>query len=312
MSSEDGGKLLTLVQNRIERCLRLYMNQREVMNTLFIHDNIEPHVTEIVWQKLEEENQEFFKAYYLRLMVKEQIMEFNKLLAEQVELMRRFGSAGIASISMSNGSHIAPTQQNLGVCRAAENVGPTLRAENIHQPISANLHNVFSNCGSSMQSCVETAINMASHSRNVDVSANMLLGQSSNRAITPVIDGGMIKSEPSYAGNSSFEFGAHNNLVESRSALADASVSSFSSVESNSQPLNETLIDADTSSFGFFGQISQHFGLSDLGADFANGSDMYSSPPFMTADSGNFLDPNEIERLNTAPESLRYQDLGGD
>nr|XP_027102463.1 uncharacterized protein LOC113723678 isoform X2 [Coffea arabica]XP_027102464.1 uncharacterized protein LOC113723678 isoform X2 [Coffea arabica] len=163
-----------------------------------------------------------------------------------------------------------------------------------------------------MQSCIQTAVNMASHSRNVDVSANMLLGQSSNRAITPVVDGGMIKSEPTYAGNSSFEFGAHNNLVESRSALADASVSSFSSVESNSQPVNETLIDADTSSFGFFGQISQHFGLSDLGADFANGSDMYSSPPFMTADSGNFLDPNEIERLNTAPESLRYQDLGGD
>ncbi|KAL3518940.1 hypothetical protein ACH5RR_021529 [Cinchona calisaya] len=307
MSSEDGRKILTLVQNRIERCLRLYMSQKEIVNTLYIQDNIEPHVTELVWQKLEEENREFFNAYYLMLMVKKQIMEFNKLLSEQVELMRQFGPAGIVSISVSNGSHLPPTQQNLAACKAAENASPTLRTEKMQQPISANLHNVFSNCGSSMQSCVWTAANLASHGRNVDVSANMLLAQSSNRGITNVMARG-IKSEPGSTGNLSF--GQHNNFLESRSALADASVSSFSSVESNSQPLNETLLDADTSSFGFYEQISQHFGLSDLIADFAN--DVYSSPPFMTADSGNFLDPNEIERLNTAPESLRYQDLGGD
>ncbi|KAL3529782.1 hypothetical protein ACH5RR_009104 [Cinchona calisaya] len=312
MSSEDGGKILTLVQNRIERCLRLYMNQKEVVNTLYIQDNIQPHVTELVWQKLEEENQQFFKAYYLRLMVKEQIMEFNKLLSEQVELMRRLGPAGIAPISMSNGSHIPPMHQNLAACRAAENAGPSLKAENMHHTISANLQNVFSNCESSMQSCVQAAANMPSHTRNVDVCTNMLVTPSSNRGMAHLMDRGMIKSEPGYAGSSSFEFGAHNNLVESCSALGDASVSSFSSVESNSQPLNGTLLDADTSSFGFFGQISQHFDLSDLDADFANGSDLYSSPPFVTTES-NFLDHHgDIERLNTVPENLRFQDLGGD
>ena len=35
------------MQNRIERCLRFYMNQKEVIDTLCIEDNIEPRVTEL-------------------------------------------------------------------------------------------------------------------------------------------------------------------------------------------------------------------------------------------------------------------------
>jgi len=58
-----------------------------------------------VWQKLEEENEEFFKAYYARLVLKQQIMQFNKLLDQQVQLMQLHSSA-VASLPMSNGSHI--------------------------------------------------------------------------------------------------------------------------------------------------------------------------------------------------------------
>ena len=61
-----------------------------------------------VWQRLEDENQDFFKAYYLKLLVKEQIMEFNRLLSEQVDLMRRTGLNGIAPYLPSNGSHVSP------------------------------------------------------------------------------------------------------------------------------------------------------------------------------------------------------------
>jgi hypothetical protein len=60
-----------------------------------------------VWQKLEEENREFFKAYYLRLMVKQQINEFNRLLDQQVQLMRQMQPTGVASLPTSNGSHIS-------------------------------------------------------------------------------------------------------------------------------------------------------------------------------------------------------------
>lgn len=35
------------VQNLIERCLQLYMNQKEVMNTLLIQAKIEPSFTEL-------------------------------------------------------------------------------------------------------------------------------------------------------------------------------------------------------------------------------------------------------------------------
>ena len=59
-----------------------------------------------VWQKLEEENREFFNAYYLRLMVKHQIMEFNKLLEQQVRHMQQMHPSGLTSVQNTNGSHI--------------------------------------------------------------------------------------------------------------------------------------------------------------------------------------------------------------
>ncbi|KAF3613087.1 putative BTB/POZ domain-containing protein-like [Capsicum annuum] len=86
------------------------------------------------------------------------------------------------------------------------------------------------------------------------------------------IDGRIIKKELVYGGNSPFALGPHGSYLESRSAMGDASVSSFSSVESNRQPLNEPFLDADTTSFGFLGEMPQNFGFLDLTADFANSS----------------------------------------
>ncbi|KAF3618763.1 putative BTB/POZ domain-containing protein-like, partial [Capsicum annuum] len=94
----------------------------------------------------------------------------------------------------------------------------------------------------------------------------------SNMGLRPKIDGRIIKKEPVYGGNSSFAFGPHGSYLESRSAMGDASILSFSSVESNTQPLNEPLMDADTTSFGFLGEMPQNFGFSDLTADFTNSS----------------------------------------
>jgi hypothetical protein len=59
---------------------------------------IEPCFTQLVWQKLEEQNQEFFKAYYTRLKLKDQIVLFNHLLDEQVKMFGR----------MPHGGHIMP------------------------------------------------------------------------------------------------------------------------------------------------------------------------------------------------------------
>ncbi|GLT28045.1 hypothetical protein SLA2020_030020 [Shorea laevis] len=138
-----------LVQKLIERCLQHYMNQEEVVETLLDEAEIEPSLTEFVWQNLEEENREFFEAYYLRLMVKHQIIEYNKLLEQQVQLMHQMHPTEFSSISTSNGSHIPPMPQN-SACYPLENAGPSLKQEDFHHPIAPSLPSVFTNGSSSV------------------------------------------------------------------------------------------------------------------------------------------------------------------
>ncbi|KAJ8497550.1 hypothetical protein OPV22_008102 [Ensete ventricosum] len=99
---------IQLVQNLIERCLQLYMNQKEVVDTLSFQAKIEPSFTELVWQKLEEENREFFEAYHIRLILKNQILLFNMLLEKQVELMQTACPSGVAILPIPNASNSSP------------------------------------------------------------------------------------------------------------------------------------------------------------------------------------------------------------
>lgn len=80
---------IQLVQNLIERCLQLYMPQGDVISALQEQARIEPGFTGLVWQKLEEQNPEFFRAYYTRLKVKDQITMFNHLLDQQVQMVQK-------------------------------------------------------------------------------------------------------------------------------------------------------------------------------------------------------------------------------
>ena len=61
----------------------------QVIQQLEQQCSIEPCFTQVVWQKLEEQNQEFFRAYYTRLKLKDQIVLFNHLLDEQVKMLSR-------------------------------------------------------------------------------------------------------------------------------------------------------------------------------------------------------------------------------
>ncbi|CAI9097100.1 OLC1v1033423C2 [Oldenlandia corymbosa var. corymbosa] len=109
VSSNDGRKVsredIELVQNLIERCLQLYMNKDEVVKTLLTRARIDPGFTTLVWQKLEEENADFFRAYYIRLKLKKQIMLFNHLLQHQCNLMK-YPKMPLAP--MQNGIHPMP------------------------------------------------------------------------------------------------------------------------------------------------------------------------------------------------------------
>lgn len=270
VSRED----IQLVQNLIERCLQLYMSKTEVVNTLLGQAKIEPGFTELVWQKLEEENQEFFKAYYLRLMVKDQIMQFNGLLERQVELMRQIYPLGMDSIPMTNGSHLAPLHQN-SACYEPDHTGPALKAENIHQSLGSCLPNTYRNGRPSLQSSLQSGTDMAAHTRRMDLPQN-LLAQNSNLGMLQGMNGGMIKSESVCMGNT-FMFGNDSSVLEPRSAIGDAAVSPFSSVESNPNPLSDALLDAVGGSVGLLGQIPRNFSLSDLTADFPNTSGILES-----------------------------------
>ncbi|CAA6667139.1 unnamed protein product [Spirodela intermedia] len=96
------------VQNLIERCLLMYMNRNEVVRILLTRARIEPGFTTLVWQKLEEENAEFFRAYYIRLKLKKQILLFNNLLEHQYHLMKYPAPPKVPMAPMQNGVHPIP------------------------------------------------------------------------------------------------------------------------------------------------------------------------------------------------------------
>ncbi|KAH6819344.1 histidine-tRNA ligase [Perilla frutescens var. frutescens] len=309
---------IQLVQNLIERCLQLYMSEREVVNTLLHQAKIEPGFTELVWQKLEAENQEFFRAYHLRLIVKDQILRFNQLLERQVELMRQVCQTGVASISLSNGSQMHSMHNN-SAYQVPQPAGPPIKPENMHQAVST-LPNVYTNGASALQPSMQVPVNMSGHGGRINVPENMLLAQNSHSGIVQGMNGVVIKSEGGFTGDSHFMFGADNNIIEPRNAIGEASVSPFAGGESSSQALNDSMLDPETGSFGFLGQIPRNFSLSDLTADFSNSTDIlesYSRSPFLGTDA-NFLDPHmrgeqqDVRRLDTISEGLSYEDFASD
>lgn len=48
---------------------------------------MDPEFTSVVWQKLEEQNPSFFRAYNLQLQLKEQILAFNYLVRKEISLL---------------------------------------------------------------------------------------------------------------------------------------------------------------------------------------------------------------------------------
>lgn len=61
-----------------------------------------------MWQKLEEENADFFRAYYIRLKLKKQIILFNHLLEHQYHLMKYPVPPKVPLAPMQNGIHPMP------------------------------------------------------------------------------------------------------------------------------------------------------------------------------------------------------------
>ncbi|CAN8259865.1 unnamed protein product [Cochlearia groenlandica] len=311
---------IQLVQNLIERCLQLYMNQKEVVETLLEQAKIEPGFTELVWQKLEEENREFFKAYYLRLMVKHQIMEFNKLLEQQVHHMSQLHPTGVTSVQNTNGSRIQSMIQKQ-ICYAPERTDQSLKSESAHHPTVSSLSNAYLNGSSTLNTNVASSVNISTHARRVDASPNMISSQTTNMPMMQGMNGGMIKSETAYINPASHMFGGDRNALDGLSTVGEIPLASFRN-ESNNQPLSDLLLDAEASTFGFLGQIPRNFSLSDLTADFSQSSEIlesYEKSPFLVPEADNFLDSHDRgeyqgdnKRLETISEGFSYDNLGSE
>ncbi|KAI9907793.1 hypothetical protein PsorP6_003757 [Peronosclerospora sorghi] len=76
----------------IEKCLQQYLSKSDILMVLKGQANVDPAFTNVVWQKLVEQNPNFFRAYSLQLQLKEQIIAFNYLVLQQKEMMTYGGN----------------------------------------------------------------------------------------------------------------------------------------------------------------------------------------------------------------------------
>ncbi|XP_073310950.1 uncharacterized protein [Primulina huaijiensis] len=137
-------RIVSKVQNLIEGCIQRSMNKSECKHALQFHHKIHPDITEIIWRRLEKENEEFFQAYYGRLVLIKQIRKFNMFLAKQASwwmYVRRLSTKHTSDPSLAlNRQQASPS-------------APPLKAEDMQQ-----LH-VCHNLGSSIQSSPKGFVN---------------------------------------------------------------------------------------------------------------------------------------------------------
>ncbi|KAL2641507.1 hypothetical protein R1flu_009094 [Riccia fluitans] len=275
-STNEGRKIscedIQLVQNLIERCLQLYMNQNEVITTLKYQAKIEPGFTSLVWQKLEEQNPDFFKAYYTRLKVKKQIVLFNHLLEQQVQLqqkMRMFPPANMVQ-PMQNVHHMPmgyampPGPPNAAMPHMGVMLMP-VPGTNVMNGAASPMQESFSTHGSPSN----TPMFPFSHMGNPTDLSGMGMGLNTTVGLeTP-----FVSNDP-----------VPNGLGQLSTTEADSS-STRESLES-------------------LGQLPRNFSLSDLTAELTNSagdiSDLgalgsYTGSPFLTPDTEVFLQSPDKE-----------------
>ncbi|XP_065860223.1 uncharacterized protein [Euphorbia lathyris] len=295
-SSNDSRKVsrqdIELVQNLIERCLQLYMNREEVVKTLLTRARIDPGFTTLVWQKLEEENADFFRAYYIRLKLKKQILLFNHLLEHQYHLMKYPVPPKVPLAPIQNVNNLpmgypvlqqppmpAPGQPHL------DSMGCGISSCHVVNgvPAPGNFHPIRMNSGNNM--LMEN--NTADMVPEVPPSNGM-----SSMSEMPV-------SPTSVASSGHFPFTASDmsGMGVDTSALDTAFTSDVaSSVGLQLGP------DGGVGASRSLDQIQWNFSLSDLTADLSNLGDLgalgnYPSSPFLPSDSEILLDSPEHEDI---------------
>ncbi|KAF6140870.1 hypothetical protein GIB67_042283 [Kingdonia uniflora] len=290
ISNNEGRKLsredIELVQNLIERCLLLYMNRDEVVKTLMNRARIDPGFTTLVWQKLEEENAEFFRAYYIRLKVKKQIIMFNHLIEHQFHLMKNPVAPKIPLGPMQNGFHPMPVS-NLPMGY------PVLQQPQI--PVTGQPH--LDAMGGSLSSChvVNGVPAQGSfHSIRMNSGTDALIGSSAGDA-GPSVPPSNAMSEMALSPASATSSGHFPFTPSEMSGMTvDASVldSAFNDVVSSLGHDNGIGNGRDLANIPWNFSLSDLTTLGDLGS-LGN----YPGAPFLPSDSDLFLDSPEHDDI---------------
>ncbi|CAH9087341.1 unnamed protein product [Cuscuta epithymum] len=304
VSRED----IELVQNLIERCLQLYMNREEVVKTLLNRARIDPGFTTLVWQKLEEENADFFRAYYIRLKLKRHIILFNHLLEHQYHLMKYPIPPKVPLAPLQNGIHPMavnnlpmgyPVLQQPPVPATGQPHMDSMGLSSCHVvngiPAPSNFHPMQMNSVNDM--VIETSAS--------DVSASVAPASATPPSnVVSSIPDMPVSSPPAQAAASGghFPFTASeiSGMEVDTSALDTAFASDASSVGLHLPTDNGAGNSRDF--LRSLAQIPWNFSLSDLTADLPNLGDLGtlgndSGSPFLHSDSDILLDSPEQDGL---------------
>ncbi|CAJ1950398.1 unnamed protein product [Sphenostylis stenocarpa] len=295
-TSNDSKKVsrqdIEFVQNLIERCLQLYMNKDEVVKTLLTRAKIDPGFTTLVWQKLEEENADFFRAYYIRLKLKKQILLFNHLLEHQYHLMKCPMPAKVPLAPIQNGIHPMPVN-NLPMGY------PVLQ----QPPMQATGQPHLDSMGCGISSCHVVngvpAPGNFHHPIRMNSGNDMVMDHSAPDMAPVIPPNGTMSSvsempvsPTSVASSGHFPFTASE--ISGMGADASALDTAFTSDVASSVGL-QLASDGGNGISRSLDQIQWNFSLSDLTADLPNLGDLgalgnYPGSPFLPSDSDILLE----------------------
>jgi len=122
---------IKFVQNLIERCLLQYMTQAEIITALQAQANIDPAFTCLVWEKLLDQNRDFFYLYGIKLRLKDQVVAFNYLVDQHVQILK----AGLTEVEHSAGNPLSMTSTGASVSTAVSAVSNDSAKLPTHSPM---------------------------------------------------------------------------------------------------------------------------------------------------------------------------------
>ncbi|KAK9015313.1 hypothetical protein V6N11_006425 [Hibiscus sabdariffa] len=255
---------------------------------------IDPGFTTLVWQKLEEENADFFRAYYIRLKLKKQILLFNNLLEHQYHMMKYPVPPKVPLAPIQNGIHPMPVN-NLPIGYPV--MQPPMPAAGQPHLDSMGISSCHVVNGVPAPSNFQSAHMNSGKDNATDVKPGLL----PTTTVSSVSEMPVSPASVASSGNFPFTASDMSGMGVDTSALDSAFTTDVaSSVGLQLGPENG--VGNSRESLRSLDQIQWNFSLTDLTADLSNLGDLgalgnYPGSPFLPSDSEMLLDSSEQEDI---------------